>query len=74
VDQTQRQLMKDRPGAADETSQAGWLLAGGIVLLIGGLFLILQSHAGVADFGGAMLALVGLALVAASTWLYSQRP
>jgi hypothetical protein len=33
-----------------------------------------MSNAGVADFGGAMLALVGLALVAASVWLYSQRP
>ena len=74
MDQTQRQLMKDRPGAADETSQAGWLLAGCVVLLLGGLILILQSHAGVADFGGAMLGLIGLALAAASLWLYSQRP
>ena len=74
MDQTQRQLMKDRPVAADETSQAGWFLAGGVVLLIGGLILILQAHAGVADFGGAILALMGLALVAAAVWLYSQRP
>jgi hypothetical protein len=74
MDQTQRQLMKDRPAAADESSQAGWFLTGGVVLLIGGLILILQSHASVADFGGAMLALIGLALAAASLWLYSQRP
>ena len=42
--------------------------------MLGGLVLILQANAAsVADFGGGMLALMGVALVAASIWLYSQR-
>jgi hypothetical protein len=73
VDQTQRQVMKEGPEPADETAQAPYLLTGGILLVAGGLILILQTNAGVADFGGGILALMGLALVAAALWLYSQR-
>ena len=72
MDQTQRQVMKN-DSTVDETPQAGYFLVGGIALIVGGIVLILQSHADVADFGGAMLALMGLALSAASIWLYSQR-
>jgi hypothetical protein len=43
------------------------------VLIIGGIILIMQSHAEVADFGGGMLALIGLSLGAASIWLSTQR-
>lgn len=73
MDPTQQKLMKSGSRAADETSQAGYLLAGGVVLIIGGIFLIMQSHAGVADVAGAMLALIGLSLGAASIWLSSQK-
>jgi hypothetical protein len=67
-------MNKAQSEAADESSQSGYLLAGGIVLIAGGIVLIMQAHAGVADFGGAMLALIGLALAAASIWMQAQRP
>ena len=73
MDPTQQKLMKVRSDGADETGQAGYFLGGGLALMLGGLALILQANAGVADFGGAMLALMGVALVAASIWLYGQR-
>ena len=50
------------------------MLAGGIVLVVGGIILIGLSHASVADFGGGMLALMGVALAAGAIWLYSKRP
>ncbi len=73
MDPNQHRLLKSGRDAADESGQAGAFLFGGLVLIAGGIVLILQSHASVADFGGGMLALIGAALVAASLWLYSQR-
>lgn len=73
MDPSQQRFLKAQSDAADETSQAGYLLGGGLVLIVGGLILMLQAHASVADFGGAILALTGVALAAASMWLYSQR-
>jgi hypothetical protein len=73
MDPNQHRMMKSGGQGADETAQAGWFLFGGLVLILGGVVLLLQAHASVADFGGAMLMLIGLALTAASLWLYSQR-
>ena len=73
MDPSEQRYMKSRSDAADESSQAGYTLAGGIVFIVGGIVLLAQSHAGVADFGGAMLVLLGLALGAAAIWIYSQR-
>lgn len=75
MDPTEQKLMKKGSGeVVDERPQAGYLMAGAVVLVIGGLILIMQAHASVADFGGAMLVLIGLSLGAASIWLYSQQP
>jgi uncharacterized membrane protein len=67
-------LIKSQDRYADESGRAGWWLVGGVVLILGGVILILQAHASVADFGGAMLLLIGLAVTAASLWLTWQRP
>lgn len=62
-----REMKSDRGvDAADESGQAGYFAFGGIVLVLGGLVLLLQSHASVADFAGAMLAVMGIALLVAS--------
>lgn len=74
MDPSQQRFQKVRAESADESGQAGSFLAGGIVLVVVGVILILQAHAGVADFGGGMLVLMGGALVAAAVWLYGRRP
>lgn len=68
-----RQIKSGADDAAVESAQAGWFMAGGVVLLLGGVGLILQAHASVADVAGGMLVLIGGALLAGSLWLYSQR-
>ena len=73
MDPSQQKFLKVRSEGADETSQAGTLLVGGLVLIVGGIVLLLQAHASVAHFGGGILILTGLALAAASVWLYSRR-
>lgn len=74
MDPNQHRQIKSGRDAADESGQAGWFLAGGLGLVLGGLVLILQANASVADFGGGMLVLMGAGLFAASLWLYAQRP
>lgn len=74
MDPSQQKFLKLRSDAADESSQAGYMLTGAVVLIVGGIILIMQSHASVADFGGGMLMLIGLALGAASLFLYAQSP
>lgn len=75
MDSNQHRLIKsDSNQTVEESAQAGYLLFGGIVLLLGGISLLFLANASVADFGGAMLILISLALIAGSLWLYSQRP
>lgn len=61
--------MKAEHTEEDESGQATWLLVGSVPILVGGVILLLQPNASVAQFGGAMLLLIGVALVAAAVWL-----
>lgn len=71
----QRNLKNEAPSDIEaELSSAGYLLVGGVLLVVGGIVLIGLSHASVADFGGGMLALMGFALAAGAIWLYAKRP
>jgi hypothetical protein len=74
VDPTQQKLMK-RPDAAGEQqgTSPGALLAGAVVLVAAGIGLLGVAHAPVADVGGAMLVLIGLALGAGSAWTSARR-
>jgi hypothetical protein len=73
MDPSEQRNIKAGSNASDETSQAGYWLVGAVVLIAGGVVLLAQSHAGVADFGGGMLILMGLALGAAAIWVYTQQ-
>ena len=74
MDPTQRQLMeRDDATAVGDQLSPGALLTGAVVLLAGGVALLSIANATVADVGGGMLVLVGLALGAAAVWQAAQR-
>ena len=74
MDPTQQRLMKkDDAVSAEDGTSPGPLLVGAVVLLVGGIGLVSLANASVADVGGGMLILIGLALGAASVWISSQR-
>ena len=62
-------MVKLQAREEDESGQAGGLLVGAAPLLIGGIALFLIPNSSTAQWVGAMLALVGLALASAAIWL-----
>src|ERR671934_114226 len=51
VDPSQQRYMKSQSGAADESSQAGYMLTGGLVLIVGGIVLLAQAQIVTASCG-----------------------
>ena len=69
----QRQVMKAEEehleemdlGPEENVQEGSWLVAGAVVLFLGGLAMLLSSGSGVGAFAGGMLIFLGLSFAAA---------